>query len=121
SSTYTPATLFWDPHQYYTHTNQPVSSLGGTGNWDTSTKNWYNQNTHTSQLWPINAVGVTALFDGTSGTITVASGLTTGAIQFNDGGYLLQGGSITLGGPSVVDVANGFTDTINSSIYGTVG
>ena len=122
----------------------PNTVVDGDGPWDTSTANWYN--TATANLGPWgNTTADTAVFGqgGQGGNVTVGA-VTAGAIQFNPvvsilPGYMLNGGTITLGGPATISLnvssAASFTTgggaaapggtfvqpTINSVITGTSG
>lgn len=99
----------------------------GSGNWDTTTADWYNSTTATDVPWP-NTVTTTAIFgagSGAAGIVTVGT-VTAGGITFNapgSGNYTLSGGTITLGGignltPTITNTA---ASTIGSVIAGGAG
>src|SRR5580765_5647172 len=54
----------------------------GSGNWDTTSLNWYNG--AINQVWN-NVTGDTAIIGngGTAGTLTLTTGITAGGITFN--------------------------------------
>ena len=82
--------LYWDPRQ------SGGSNLGGSGTWTSDgTPLWYNPATQTDVAWN-NANGDTAVFQGTAGTVTIASAVTASGIGVETTGYTLSGGSITL-------------------------
>ena len=94
------ATLTWD-----NNSNGTDGATDGAGTWNTTNTNWYPGGTapQTDVVWP-NSGSDTAIFGsgGTAGTVTVATGISAGTIQFNSlvngsGGYTLTGGSLNLG------------------------
>jgi autotransporter-associated beta strand protein len=94
----------------------------GTGTWDTSTTTtWAATSGGTySQAW---TAGADAIFEGTAGTVTVASAgvSSVNSITFNTDGYTLSGtGAITLTGNGSITTGAG-TDTINCPLAGSVG
>lgn len=100
------------------------SSLGGTGEWNTSGNNWASDNTAVAgSTW--NSAK-TAIFDGTAGTVTVAAGGVDESLgmQFNTTGYTLSGGAVNLTGSTAVvnsiTIGSG-TTTINSPLAGSNG
>ncbi|CAM3176385.1 beta strand repeat-containing protein [Rariglobus hedericola] len=120
------ATLYWD-------TDSVATGVGGTGNWNTGNLFWNDASTGAGIVsgWS-NANRDTADFRGTAGTVTVASGIAAGAINFNTAGYTLSGADITLGRASgtgnvtVLNYAAGTgTNTVSSNIIlddvGTAG
>ena len=109
-----PLPLFWDAG----HTSE--ASLGGTGNWDTSSLLWYNGSTDTT--WN-NAISFDAYFSGTSGTVTLTTPINVADIYFTNtiGGYVITNSSsantLTLGN-GIVDTG-GSTNTIGAVLAGT--
>ncbi len=93
----------------------------GTGTWDTGTTTWSaTSGSAYNQAW---TAGADAIFEGTAGTVTVAStGVSSvNSITFNTDGYTLTGtGAITLTGNGSITTGAG-TDTINCPIAGSVG
>jgi fibronectin-binding autotransporter adhesin len=68
-----------------------VSGAGGSGNWDTTTADWFNGSQNV--VWPSNG---NAIFGGASGG-TVSSfspGPLVASMTFNTPGYVIQGGQI---------------------------
>ncbi len=106
------AVLYWDP------SHSGGTSLGGTGNWDTTSANWWNG---TSDVTWNNSNGDTAVFSGTAGTATLSSGIQAGEVDFTTTGYTLTSGSLAISGSGVVDVNYGLTDTISSTLNGSNG
>jgi autotransporter-associated beta strand protein len=130
-------TLYWDPG------NTGSTSGGGSGTWDTSTQEWFDQDLDSEVYWdnsgwtngPDNAV-----FDNSPGTVTLAAPIVAATITFNSSGYVLGGGSLALsagtattfstaGGPGTetittsagtanINVGSGVTATINSPFSG---
>ena len=89
-----PVALYWDPG---------TSGSGGTPTWDTSTLEWNTMPAGAGrrQSW-IN--GAMAVFDGTGGTVNLASGaIDAAAISFDTDGYTISGNTLALpgGGTSV--------------------
>src|SRR5205085_437333 len=70
--------LYWDP----AHTGGTGS--GGSGNWDTSSLNWFNGTTDVA--WN-NARNDAAVFAGATGTVSVGAGITARAVGFSTTGY----------------------------------
>ena len=110
-----PATLTWAPG----HT--PTAPSGGTGTWDTTTTNWSNG---TADVAWSNANA--ALFGGTAGTVTVATGVSVSPtyMNFGVGGYTIAAtgtGNITTttNNPNVGFGANNLTETVSALIIGT--
>ena len=104
-------TLTWDG-------GMTSSPAGGTGTWDAgTTADWYNGAADT--IW---ANGDNAVFGGTAGTVTIASGgVTANSLLFSTTGYVVTGGALTLSGSSLVTTNTGLTATISSPIAGTAG
>jgi autotransporter-associated beta strand protein len=119
------ATLYWD-------TNGSTSGLGGAGIWQDGSGLWSTDIAGTTPATWANVNRDTADFRGTGDAVTVGSGVSTGALLFNAGGYTLSGSAITLGRASgtgnvtVLNYASGTgANTISSNIIvddvGTVG
>lgn len=120
------ATLYWD-------TDSGTAGVGGTGTWNTGNLFWNDTTTGAGIVsgWN-NANHDTADFRGTAGTVTVGSGISAGAINFNAAGYTLSGADITLGRASgtgnttLLNYASGTgNNTVSSNIIvddvGTAG
>jgi autotransporter-associated beta strand protein len=99
---------------------------GGTGTWDTTTADLFkNGASGTTFLRWVNSSDRndhTAVFGGTAGTVSLASGgVTVSGLQFDTTGYTLQNNTLTLTGASpVVTITSGIT-TLNSVVTGTSG
>ena len=97
-------------------------TVGGTGTWNTSGQNWWNG---TSGVAWSNSGNDTAVFAGTSGTVTLGGNITAGGLTFNTTGYLLNVGSgttLTLGAASNVlslNTGGGVSGTISGLVTGT--
>ena len=105
-----------------------TGSPGGTGAWNTSALNWNTTSTG-SGTQGVYTQGDIADFDGTAGTVTIdpVNGITTdGGLEFDTSGYVITGGTLTLGSsPSTsgtnIAVLPGVSATINSVITGAYG
>jgi fibronectin-binding autotransporter adhesin len=76
--------------------------------------------------WVNSAAGNahSALFDGTAGTVSVASsGVTVSGLSFDVSGYTIQNNSIALSGsaPTIGVTSSGHSATISSALTGTPG
>lgn len=107
--------LYWDPG----NTGATSGPSGGGGVWNTSTADWYNPDTRQDQAWN-NGGQDTAIFSGSSGTVSLASGISADEISFQAGGYSLQNGTLATGGDGI-SVATNDTDTIDSTLDGSLG
>ena len=98
------------------------ATAGGSGTWSALGSNWSDG----------SSVGTwdparTAIFNATSGTVTVAAGGITASrgLQFDTSGYRVSGGAITLGGTSAdtnaISVALASTATVDSVLGGSNG
>lgn len=110
------APLTWDPAAN-------GSQSGGAGTWDANTTaNWWNGSA--DQAWTDTTGIDTAIFGGTGGAVTIATGgVTANALTFNATGYALSGAALTLAGSTpTVTVTNGSESaTISSVITGAAG
>ena len=107
--------LYWD-------TNGATAGIGGSGTWDTTTSNWTTTaagDIATTTFTSANPV----TFGGTAGTVTVDAGGVTanGGIQFDTDGYVVSGGTLTLGTANVTTAHASGTTIINSVVAGGVG
>ena len=96
---------------------------GGTGIWNTSTARWFNGSTF--QNWD-NITLDDAVFDGTTGTVTLDVPITANSLTFSlaieSSGSTVTGNTLTLGGVSpFVSVALGRSATIASVLDGAAG
>ncbi|HEY5807044.1 MAG TPA: autotransporter-associated beta strand repeat-containing protein, partial [Povalibacter sp.] len=103
-------TLNWDA-------NGATAGSGGTGAWDTTAPRWFNG---TYQAWNNSALS-DAVFSSTAGTVTLGTPITVHNLTFNTTGYVLSGGTLTLGGVNPTITTNATTTTINSVIAGSAG
>jgi len=108
--------------------NGTTAGDGGTATWDTTTQSRFkNGAAGTTYLrWVNSSTGNdhTAVFGGTAGTVSVASGgVTSSGLTFNTTGYVVQSNTITLSGSTtpIISVGSGLTATINSALAGTSG
>lgn len=112
------ATYYWDADGSTLGNSTSGAGLGGTGTWDTNILNqtWWDL---TSLIpWP-NLNTDLAVFGGTAGTVTLASGLTANGLSFTSNGYKLTGGDLTLAGATpTIRVNMGETANIESQIVG---
>lgn len=106
--------------------NGTAVGSGGTGTWNLGNLNWSPNGDGVSgpfaEPWN-NGDLDNAIFGGTAGTVTVAVPVTIGNVTFNTAGYVLNGSTLTLGGPAptiTTNFGNGNT-TINSAIAGSSG
>jgi len=121
-----PTTLYWDPDHNNANNYTSGSGLGcnASGVWNTTDANWCDQS-GTYHVWNNNN-GDTAVFWGTTGTVTIASGVTAGSINFKTTGYTVapydQTSSLSLTGSShLISVDSGLTATISTPIGGSYG
>ena len=118
------ANLYWDSDATAAGNNTGTGAgLGGTGNWDTTTANWYNASSDVA--WA-NAGSDTAFFYGTAGTVTLTTPITVGGLNFGATGFTLTGSAtntLTLGGTTpTITLATGVSQaTINTLIVGSTG
>ena len=117
-----PAIQFWDGPNLTA--NNAID--GGTGVWHAAQTNWTDQNGGANQGW----LSGVAIFQGTAGTVTLASDVRAEALQFSVDGYRIEGGGNTLTmlqqtgppvAPPVIRVDAGITATIAAAITGTAG
>ncbi|MFO1322103.1 MAG: PEP-CTERM sorting domain-containing protein [Burkholderiales bacterium] len=118
----TAVTLFWDP-------NFILAGTGGTGTWNTTTRNWAPADTgirlqgnglSTGVGWP-NTTDDDAIFGGTGGTVALDGTLRARSVKFRTNGYTLTGGTLFLDWSNItdgsgVDVAAGVTATIDTRL-----
>ncbi len=105
-----PTILDWDP------TASGGTALGGSGTWDTTTAQWWNGVADVAWSDP----SAIADFGGSSGTVTVSSGIAAHQVELKTTGYTLTGGTLTLDNGNV-SVFSGVTGTINSTLDGNHG
>jgi autotransporter-associated beta strand protein len=104
------STVYWDG-------DGSGTQAGGTGTWNTTLARW--SSTSGGSTFAPWSAGNIATFDGTAGTVTLDSAVTTGGLTFGTTGYTLGGSStLTLNGNGVVNT-NNFTATISAPIAGT--
>ena len=119
------ANFFWD-------TNGATAGLGGaTGNWDTTTANWFNAGAATTADGAGGTSAVTftsadvAYFTGTSGDVGLGSPVTVGGLNFGSAGYRITGdatSTLMLAGASPsIRVGFGLTADIGAKVSGSDG
>ena len=94
------------------------AGLGGAGSWNNSLSgtpilNWWSGAGTVDQSW-VNANNDTAVFSGTSGTISLIDNITAGGLLFNTTSYVVNTGSNTL------TLATGSTITLNAIASATI-
>ena len=97
---------------------------GGDGTWNLASLNWSPNGDGVSgpyvDPWD-NAALDDAVFGGTAGTVTLGAPITVHDITFNTNGYVLDSGTLTLGGSTpTISVTTG-TTRINSVVAGASG
>ncbi len=80
------ASLYWEPNPGAPNGSNAFGNLGGPGTWDTITPNWWDGMSLSNVPWSNTALD-TAVFAGPAGTVTLASPITVGGLQFNTTGY----------------------------------
>ncbi len=106
-----------------TYTWNGSATGGATGvdnNWDTTTANW----TGFGTTWPSSSTtNDDAVFSGTAGTVSIASGVVTAnELTFNTTGYLIQNNTLTLDGTApAITAGSGVTAQISSVVAGSAG
>jgi autotransporter-associated beta strand protein len=95
---------------------------GGSGTWNVNTNsNWWD-GTSSTVWYDFGAPDYAAIFGGTAGTVTLASGVNVNRMTFNTTGYTLQNGSINFNGLNPgVTVASNVLAIVGSPISGSVG
>ena len=111
---------FWDG----TQTTADGAIAGGSGSWGGATTNWTNSGGSVNEGW---ASGF-AVFQGASGTVTIApGGVSASGLQFAVSDYRIEGGNLTLTAPATLRVGDGsaagagYTARIASIIGGSGG
>jgi len=116
------ASLHWDA-------NGTVVGDGGSATWDTTTQSRFKNGAAGSTYlhWVNSTTGNdhTAVFGGTAGAVSVASGgVTASGLQFDVSGYTVQNNTVTLSAtatPALQVTTAGHTATISSALAGTQG
>ncbi|WP_156076273.1 autotransporter-associated beta strand repeat-containing protein [Erythrobacter colymbi] len=105
-------------------TTSPTGAVvGGSGTWSRTGTNFTIANGGASGPWAGN--GSVVAFDGTGGTVTIASGelLSPSQMNFRADGYIINAADSSAGlvltGPTGVDAGTGVGATINAVISGT--
>ncbi|MCX6880090.1 MAG: autotransporter-associated beta strand repeat-containing protein, partial [Verrucomicrobia bacterium] len=107
--------LYWDGGTAHIAGNGNGASQGGSGTWDTTIQNWDLGTDYPHVAW-YNPNNDTAVFGGTTGTITLGTNITAGGLTFT-AAYTLTGGSVTFGAPGTI--SNAANVTIASVLAGT--
>jgi autotransporter-associated beta strand protein len=99
-----------------------TAGIGGTGIWDGSSLNWNGLADGTAATVAFDS-SKTAAFGGTAGTVTVDVGGVTanGGLAFSADGYIVGGGTVTVGSVNSISVDASQTATINSALAGSSG
>ncbi|MGN7726536.1 autotransporter-associated beta strand repeat-containing protein [Luteimonas sp. 22616] len=107
----------------YWDANGTAVGSGGSGTWNLSNLNWSPTNDGVSGPFEFpwnNSLLDNAIFGGVTGTVNLGDPIAVHNLTFNTAGYVLNGGTLTLGGASPTISTVGAT-TINSIIAGTSG
>jgi autotransporter-associated beta strand protein len=105
--------MYWDPG-----TNNASPGSGGTGVWNTGTGDWWLGGTG-DVAWSTG--GDYAVFDGTSGAVTLGDNVSADGLTFNKPGYIIYGdATLTLNNPGNIIVPPGSPTSINC-VLGGVG
>ncbi len=88
SSNVSAAVIYWDGGTGSIAANGDALSQGGTGTWNGSINNWDAGSGKAHVSW---AKRFTAVFAGTSGTVTTGAALTVVGMTFNTDGYIITG------------------------------
>ena len=108
----------------YWDANGTAVGSGGTGTWNLANLNWSPNGDGVSgpfvEPW-VNGDLDNAIFGSTAGTVTVGAPVTVGNITFSSAGYVLNGGTITLGSAGSTITATTGNTTINSALAGANG
>jgi autotransporter-associated beta strand protein len=103
-------TLYWDPSG-----KKASPGSGGTGNWDTSSTNWWMSGSTNVIFSPS---GDYAVFSGAPGTVTLVSATADG-LTFDTNGYTIGGsGTLVLNSPGDIIVSSNATATISCVLGG---
>jgi fibronectin-binding autotransporter adhesin len=115
------ASFLWD-------NNGNSANTGGTGTWDATTASKWSDSANTTFLnnWVNSSTGNdhTAVFGGTAGTVSIASGgVTASGLQFDTTGYTIQSNTLNLAGssPTISVTTAGHSATISSTLAGYTG
>jgi autotransporter-associated beta strand protein len=82
------ATIYWDPGA-----KKASPGSGGTGNWNSSTADWWYSGSSNVD-WSPN--GDNGIFAGTAGTVTLGTSMSAGSLTFQTAGYTIAGSGYTL-------------------------
>ncbi|AJA09114.1 outer membrane autotransporter [Sphingopyxis fribergensis] len=108
----------------YWDANGTAVGSGGPGTWNLANLNWSPNGDGVSgpfvEPWNNDDLD-NAIFGGTAGTVTVGAPVTVGNITFSSAGYVLNGGTITLGAANSTITTGTGTTTINSVLAGSNG
>ncbi len=119
SSTLPAATLYWDS------AGSLGTALGGTGNWDLVTSNWFNG---TSDIAWTNSNSDDAVFTGANGTITLTTNISVGDLYFTnltgENTFMAATGVETLtlingSGTNIIDTGNDTSNIISGPVAGS--
>ena len=110
------ATLQWDGP----NTTGSGPALGGTGNWDTTTTNWFNGTSHVAWTNPSDAV-FSAIPTATATATLNSVPITFNSITFGVNGYTIASTGPTLGptGSASITTSSGISAAITATTNGT--
>ena len=96
-----------DPRRTY-------DGVGGSGDGEIKSPSW----TGPQATWPAVGADNDAVFGLSGGTVTVVGGIAVDYLSFTTPGYRIDGGALTLTGPSLVSVEQELSATIACEIAG---
>lgn len=112
------SSLYWD-------LNGATAGIGGGGpaTWDTTSSNWNvnSAGTNAPTTWTSASP---AIFGGTAGQVDIVAGGVTanGGIQFDSDGYVVSGGTLTVGTTPTITVSTAaYTATVSARVSGSNG
>jgi len=116
-----PTVLFFDPDGNPANNDIITGAgLGGSGIWSAGSGNvWYNPLSGQDIAW---TDGVSVVFTGAAGTVTISGQVSTGSVTISTANYLVQSGTLLSPASTgmTITVSSG-TDTISSTITGSGG
>jgi len=98
------------------------SGGGGSGTWDANTTADWFDGTNTTKWVDTGGTDYAAIFAGSAGTVSLASGINANHLTFNTSGYTLLNNPLNLNGTTpTITIASNVTTTIGSLINSSAG
>jgi autotransporter-associated beta strand protein len=100
------------------------STLGGDGIWNTTDGYWSTGSTSKSgKVWSdtVALKADYAIFNGAVGTVTVNGNIAANGLGIYTNGYVVQGGTLSLGGGGIDVVGTNISGTVSSDVWWTGG